>query len=137
MSKKKEQKILLWRMKEMCENFNETQIAATYIKVESGFETFDKTKKYKDGVELFNPKAFFAAVKKHSKHSVKQVKLKIKILKQNENEFNKALKTMAKMISKKEKGYDKFDLSFDDVLFSHKEFEDKAAKRILKKHKKN
>ena len=136
MSKKKQPKILLWRMKEMCENFNEIQLAAIYIKVESGFETFKPKNKYKDGQELFNPKAFFNAVKKHSEHSTKQVKIKIKVLKSNTKMFEKTLKSMGKMISKAGKGYNKFDLSFDDVLFSHKEFEDKVGKKLLKKNKK-
>ena len=129
-------KILLWRMKEMCEKLNQHQLAVIFIKLSNAHEPFKSEKTYEDGILLLSEEGFYNAVKMHTSIKINKFKQEIKMLRKDESKekFIKIHKTLEIKIENASKNYDKFDLSFDDVLFATKSFEDKNQKKLIKKY---
>lgn len=127
------QKIRLWRIKEMIQELSVAHMAVIFIKLKRSYPIWDKGQKFERETDaiLFNPDAFFNAFKEWKPNSLKNLNNLIKNLESDSNAFIEYHHSLAKKINEKSHNYDKFDLSFDDVLFNPKGFADPRVKKII------
>lgn len=136
MSNTKE-KILIWKPAQWMKNLTVKEIAVMYLQLEVSFEEFNKEKLYNEETLVFNPKAFHNAFKQESgrkPNSLKAAITKMRIsYKTDKKQITKVQNQMQIKFDKLEKGYDKFDLIFGDILFAPKFFADPKGKSETKK----
>lgn len=129
----KNQKILVWRPKEMMKNLTIKELAVFFIQLETSFEEFDPKKKYNGGEILFNPKAFHNAYKLESGRNHNSFKSAITQMRESYKTdkilITKVQHKQQQKFAKIEKKYDKFDLIWGDILFEASSFEDPRKKK--------